>query len=128
MADRSFSALGYKLVAVISCFRFLKAHAVFIAKLLDFILCKTKIFCQFARICHGVFGKRIEGGVCAVIFDWQDSGHIGKRNIILILQPHAEEVEVFLLCVRVVGVFTEQAVPFVYKDYEMAFCFRIYIF
>ncbi len=61
-------------------------------------------------------------------FNWQDARHVRQRDIILILQPHTQEIEVFLLCVRVVGIFTEQAVPFIDKDYERAFCFGVYIF
>ena len=58
--------------------------------------------------------------MAAVLFDGQDPRHVRERDKRLVFEPGAQEVEVGLLRVVVVGALAHDAVPLVDDDDELA--------
>ena len=63
----------------------------------------------------------------AVLLDRQNTGHIGKCHIGLILQPRPQKIQILLLRVGIMCVLPEETVPFVNQDNKWAICFCINI-
>ena len=63
----------------------------------------------------------------AVFLDRQDTGHVGQRHIVLILEPRPQEIEIFSLSYLIVLELAEQTVPFINQDDKgaVSFCVNI---
>ena len=120
--------MSNQVIAIVPRLGFFKAHLILFAQRSHFLFGKTKVLCQFTGVGHGILGEHIQRRMRAILFDGQNTRHIGQRDIILVFQPCPQEVQIFLLCVLILLIFPEQAIPFVDQDHKRPLCFCVNIF
>ena len=59
--------------------------------------------------------------MCAIFLNRQDSGHVGKMNIRLVLQEIPQEIKILFLRFMVLAIFPENAVPFINNNHKRTF-------
>ena len=114
-----------QVIAIVPCSGFLKVHLILVAESSHFLFGKTKVFCQITGVGHGILSEHIQRRMGAILFNRKDARHIGQRNIILILEPCPQEVEILFLRILILLIFAEQAVPLVNQDHKRPFCFCV---
>ena len=80
-----------------------KIHVILRAQLLYLILGKPYERGEIARILHRIFREHIERRMRTVFLDGQNARHIGEADILLVLQPIPQKVEILAhsLCAAV---------------------------
>ena len=121
-------AVGNQVIAIVPCFGFLKVHLILFAESGHFRFGKAKILCQFTGVSHGILGEHIQRRMRAILFDGQNTRHVGQCNIIFVFQPCPQKIQILFLCILILLVFPEQAVPLVNQNHERPLCFGIYVF
>ena len=115
-------------ISVIPTLNFGKVHIKSIRQFLDFFRCKACIRCKLAHIRHRKFVKHIERGMCTVFLYRQNTRHIYKCNISLVLKQLSHKIKICLLFRHVIRIFSENAVPLVYNYNKLLARFRIDFF
>ena len=106
-------------ISVIPTAGFRKVHAETLAQSLHFLFRKAGILLEIPLIRHGVFPEHVQGRMQAVLFYGQDACHIGKGDILLILQKIPQEVQVLPLQPFRLLPFPHDTIPLIYQEYEL---------
>ena len=117
--------VGNQVIAIVPCSGFLKVHLILVTESSHFLFGETKVFCQITGVGHGILREHIQRRMGAIFLDGQNTRHIGQCNIILVFQPCPQEVQIFLLCILILLIFPEQAIPLVNQDHKRPFCFCV---
>ena len=117
--------VGNQIIAIVPRSGFLKVHLILVAESSHFLFGETKVFCQITGVGHGILREHIQRRMGAILFNRKDARHIGQRNIVLILEPRPQEIEVLFLRILILLIFTEQAVPFIDQDHKRPFRFCV---
>ena len=72
-------------IAVIPVGYITKVHIVFLGEFFYFLFRKTGVWRKLTRSHHGIFREHIQGRVLPILLDRQDTGHIGKSYMPVIL-------------------------------------------
>ena len=123
----STSSAEWKEGHTIPLLHFFRIHVPGRAQMNGFSFRKSDKFCQRSGISHRKFVKHVQGWMRAIFFNRQNSGHIGKRYVTLILQKSADKVEIQFLRVGIWFVLPENAVPLIYNENESFGCLGVNI-